>query len=639
VTRRFDRRRLEVVVVVVVLAVIVAVFLRVSPDNPPGFFRDESAIAYNAYSLATTGRDEYGARTPLFIRSFGDYKSPLYVYLLAGVYRVTGLSIGVARGFSAVLGLAAVLVVYWLAFTISRRQWIALAVAMLAGLTPWLFESTRVVYEVALMPLVVALLLLAVYRASAGRWRWGHSVAIGLLLGALAYTYQSGRVLAPLLAVGLLLCWHRGPWRQLGLVWAVFLASVVPIALWSRAHPGALTARYHNTTYLQPGTSFWDAAGQFFVHYAHDMNVWHWLRQGDPNELQHVQGTGSVFFVEIALALAGIAIVLVRRRSSPWWWFVLFGVLGSPVAAALTSGTFPSLRMISLAVYVPLLAIPALEEIASLRGAARPAVVGALLVAFAVEAAHWQLFYERHGPDRTVAFEAMARPLVDSALRSGRNVYVFRSAHGPYIDTLLYGAIAKRPAGSILVLDPRSRPPAGALVVGAAGECPQCPTVDRAATFESFRYRPARPGVLRTSFQLNSPLLGVDTEYSFLVALDNTGPNPADHVSLIVDLPRGIQLLGAPYHDRGTGCTGRTTIVCAVGWLPGDTQTVIRYEAVIGAYGPQTMTAAATSDDLDVNPIGTASAFTVDLSEPAYARDSPPSRRLLCGGPIVVCPL
>jgi 4-amino-4-deoxy-L-arabinose transferase-like glycosyltransferase len=638
VTRRFARPRLEAVVVVVVLAAIVVVFLRVSPHNPPGFFRDESAIAYNAYSLAKTGKDEYGARMPLFIRSFGDYKSPLYVYLLAGVYRVTGISTAVARTFSAVLGLAAVLVIYLLALALARRQWIALGVAMLAGLTPWLFEVSRVVYEVALMPLVVALLLLTVHRASTGPWRWGHSVAIGLLLGALAYTYQSGRVLAPLLAVALLLCWYRGPWRQLGLVWAVFLVSVAPIALWSRAHPGALTARYRTTTYLEPGTSGWETAKQFLAHYVRDLNVWHWLTSGDPNELQHVQGAGSVFFVEIALALLGIAVVLVRRRDSPWWRFVLLGVLASPVAAALTSGTFPSLRLVALAVYVPLLAVPALEAIASLPGAATAAVVGVVLAAFAVEEAHWQLVYARHGPDRTATFEAQARPLVDSALRSGGTVYAFRSAHGPYIDTLLYSAIENRPARSIVVLDPGSRPPAGALVVGAAGECRQCSAVREAGTFETFRYRPARPGVLRTSFQLNSPLLGVDSQYNFLVALDNTGAAPADHVTLVVRLPDGMRLAGSPYHDRGPGCTGTTTLVCPIGWLPGNTQTVIRYEAVATAYGPQTTTAAATSDDLDVNPLGTASAFTVDLTPPAYARSTTPARLALCAGPVVVCP-
>jgi hypothetical protein len=51
------------------------------------------------------------------------------------------------------------------------------------------------------------------------------------------------------------------------------------------------------------------------------------------------------------------------------------------------------------------------------------------------------------------------------------------------------------------------------------------------------------------------------------------------------------------------------------------------------------MTAAATSDDLEDNPVGTASAFTIDLSSPAYARSSPPSPSALCGGPIVLCPL
>ena len=109
------------------LLVISIVFLHVDPKNPPGFYRDEAAIAYNAYTLSQDGKDEYGARLPLFIRSFGDYKSPLYVYGLAAVFRVTGPSTAVARTFSAVLGLAAVLVIYLLAHAISRRRAIALA--------------------------------------------------------------------------------------------------------------------------------------------------------------------------------------------------------------------------------------------------------------------------------------------------------------------------------------------------------------------------------------------------------------------------------------------------------------------------------------------------------------------------------
>ena len=39
-------------------------------DNPPGFYVDESAFAYNAYSIAKTGASEFGVRWPLFFQNF-----------------------------------------------------------------------------------------------------------------------------------------------------------------------------------------------------------------------------------------------------------------------------------------------------------------------------------------------------------------------------------------------------------------------------------------------------------------------------------------------------------------------------------------------------------------------------------------
>src|ERR671911_2110910 len=90
-----------------VLAV-VAFQLWITPSNPPGYHRDEAALSYNAYSVSTSLRDEDGGVLPLFFRSFDDYKSPLYPYLLAGVFRLTGPYAEVARGLAAVLGLVAV---------------------------------------------------------------------------------------------------------------------------------------------------------------------------------------------------------------------------------------------------------------------------------------------------------------------------------------------------------------------------------------------------------------------------------------------------------------------------------------------------------------------------------------------------
>src|SRR5947208_3157824 len=55
--------------------------------NPPAFYSDESSIAYNAWTMATNGVDEYGIHHPLFFKAFGEYKNPVYIYLLAGVFK------------------------------------------------------------------------------------------------------------------------------------------------------------------------------------------------------------------------------------------------------------------------------------------------------------------------------------------------------------------------------------------------------------------------------------------------------------------------------------------------------------------------------------------------------------------------
>jgi hypothetical protein len=617
------RPRAETVVAVAVLALVALVFLHVSPSNPPGFYKDESAIAYNAYTLETTGRDEYGARLPLFIASFGDWKSPLYVYLLAGIFWVTGPSAEVARTFSAVLGLGAVLVLSWLAWSISRRRLVAAAVAALAGLSPWLFENSRLVFEVAILPLLIALLLLVAYRASAGRWRWTHSLAIGVLLAALAYGYQAGRVLAPAYAVGLACFWFRAGWRRLALAWGVFLVAAAPIVGWAAAHPGALTVRYHATTYITPGMSKPEIVWQFLVHYARNLNLWAWLVRGDVNPVHHVHGDGMLFWVEVILALAGLVLVVRDRRSDPWWRFVAYAAVVSPVAASLTVDR-NSLRMIALPVLLPVLAIPALERIATLpsRGIAVATAAG-LTAIFAFEAIHWQVVWDRHGPDRVGIFDGVAHRIAKEAIARGGTVYTSR-AHGLYIDVLFDNVAAGRSPGSVVVLRDADRPPPGAVYAGAPGDCRQCTVVDRLATYAVMRYKPAPPGVLRTSFQLTSPLLPVGSPLQFLVEVDNKGRKPADHVVLTIRLPKAMKLSGPPWYQRGTGCKGRETIVCNIGFFPKKSFVLFRYGVTVLAGGPLTMTASLGSDRLDVNPAGTASAFTVNLLPPAYAHASRP---------------
>ena len=62
------------------VAVAIALYVAGVPGNPPGFFVDESSIAYNAYTISQHGVDEYGTSWPLFFRAFGEYKNPVLIF-------------------------------------------------------------------------------------------------------------------------------------------------------------------------------------------------------------------------------------------------------------------------------------------------------------------------------------------------------------------------------------------------------------------------------------------------------------------------------------------------------------------------------------------------------------------------------
>src|SRR6266576_3071085 len=92
---------------IVGIVLVVVLYVAGVPHNPPGFYLDESSIAYNAHTISQTGRDEFEAPWPLYFRAFGEYKNAPFIYLLAALFRVTGPSMLVARLLSVTLGLLA----------------------------------------------------------------------------------------------------------------------------------------------------------------------------------------------------------------------------------------------------------------------------------------------------------------------------------------------------------------------------------------------------------------------------------------------------------------------------------------------------------------------------------------------------
>src|SRR3989344_1300457 len=123
---KFDLDK-KVLLVILILAFIVRiVFLDISP---PGFNADEAALGYNAYSLITTGKDEWGQTFPLVFKSFSDYKPGLYVYLAIPFVWLLGLNELAVRLPSVLLGSFSIILIYLLAKELFRKETVALASA------------------------------------------------------------------------------------------------------------------------------------------------------------------------------------------------------------------------------------------------------------------------------------------------------------------------------------------------------------------------------------------------------------------------------------------------------------------------------------------------------------------------------
>ena len=474
------RRRSFVILLTIVLVSGVFLYARHLRANPPGFFLDESSIAYNAYSISQTGRDEFGIAWPLYFRAFGEYKNPVYVYLLAGIFRLTGPAILSARLLSATAGVLTALLLGLLCANVTGKRGVGLWVMASALLTPWLFELSRVVVEVSLYPLALTLFLLCVYRASQkSKWSWSQTLPLALSLGLLTYTYSIGRLLAPLLALGLLVLGRRAGWRSIAWTWALYAVTLTPLGIFHLRHPGALTARFSLITYLKAENSLGRSLFDFLRHYLGNINPWRLLVTGDPNYFQmaHLYGA-ELMLAATLLMVAGSAWIVFRKKPDPWWLFIGYGLIVSIIPASLTAENFHMLHLSPVPVFLLVLSAPA---VAWLEGGNRwqrrtLIVLGVLTL---LQGASFQLRYaaSANSPLRLHVFDAgYPNMIFDAALSNGRRPIYLSDASGipGYIQAYWYATLKGIPLSSFVHLPIEDAPPVDSLAITTKDICANC---------------------------------------------------------------------------------------------------------------------------------------------------------------------
>ena len=448
--------------------------------NPAGFFIDESSVAYNAYTISQSGQDEFGNAWPLFFRAFGEYKNPVFVYLVAALFKITGPSILTVRLVGAIAGVVTALLLGLLGTRVSGRREVGLLIATSALLTPWLFELSRVAFEVALYPLVVTLFLLCIQRvATKTKWTWLDVGCLTSTLVLLTYTYSIGRLLAPLLTLGLVFFATRERWSGILRTWVMYILTLVPMIVFQRRHAEALTGRFELVSYIKPGSSVIEIGWQFIKHYVANLNPVKLLVSGDPNiyQVAHVPGTPAILVATLALALTGAWLVVRRQKDSAWWRFIFFGLAASVVPASLTADYFHMLRLSALPVFLLVLAVPAfgwLWDSSERRSGVRVLLMLLVLLTLAQGAFfQWQYHAAAGSPWRRHLFDAdYPQKIFDNAIASGaRPIYLADAMTTPYIQAYWYATLKGIPLSEFVRLKPDESPPARALVISTEEGC------------------------------------------------------------------------------------------------------------------------------------------------------------------------
>ena len=358
-----ERQRLATVTALVIIVSLAAAVRVVNlADNPPGFFADEAAIGFNAYSILTTGRDEYGELLPVFFRSFGEYKFPVFIYGAIPFISALGLTEQAVRLAAAALGTLTVLSVFFLARTLFNEK-TALATAFLLAVTPWHIHYSRIGFELISFPLVLTtglFLLLTGLR---------HPRVLpyaAVVMGLTFYTYGAAWLIVPLL-LGMFAILYRKELLALPrtsfISLALFLGVLVPVFI--HLVSGSGQARWEQTSIFTLELTSWETVARFFQFYGSYFSPDFLFRYGDNSFLtrHYLPGFGQLYWFQLPLLLLGVGALLWRRSKEGV--LVLWLLLIYPLSGALTNMSPISSRTILGSVVLALVAGYGTAQLAS----------------------------------------------------------------------------------------------------------------------------------------------------------------------------------------------------------------------------------------------------------------------------------
>lgn len=317
-------------------------------EVPPSLYIDEVAIGIDSYDVLHTGKDQFGQQLPLFFKSLGDYKLPLYIYLASGSMFLFGKDEFAIRFPSALAGSITLVVVYFLLYEVfpDKRKKEGMLIGLLSmstlAISPWHLHFSRGGFEVTVAVLLYLVGFLFAFKAIRAKQSVFLVVSIFSFVATM-YTYQSYRIIAPLtLLIGSLFLLKQKYNKKYLLIGSLMtLLLCLPLLLFSFSAEGQ--ARFTQTsafTRLYTSNSFEHMAASitlFVENYISFFSLSFLFRYGDQNNRHQIQGFGLLFLWQLPFIILGIKRLLRLENKLKVLVLIILGLGPLPAALALPS--------------------------------------------------------------------------------------------------------------------------------------------------------------------------------------------------------------------------------------------------------------------------------------------------------------
>lgn len=349
----------------------------ISINSTPALNPDEAALGYNAYSLIKTGKDEHGISWPLHFKSFGDYKPGGYVYLDIPFIYLFGLKTFAVRLPNLILSILTILFLYKLVLLLTKNYLLSDLTAFVLAVSPWHIHFSRGAWESSAALSFIVIGTYFFFKSISEKFYKNFTLFIIFYIFSL-YIYHSARLIAPLLALSLIILYFKFlikklPKLILPLILGVLLA--IPV-LYSFLNNGGTTRIGGVGLTADPGPAsrseellnqhqgvklinrvmhnkrvlYLISWGEkYFSHF--DLNFL--AINGDEVPRSKVPEMGQIYIFEIPFLILGI-IFLIKSNlfSSKSKIFIFLFLFIAPIASSLTFQAPSALR--SLAMVIPL---------------------------------------------------------------------------------------------------------------------------------------------------------------------------------------------------------------------------------------------------------------------------------------------